>query len=158
MDLEAEKWDNVISRIQPIVEANKAALDADTIAWSEYVVGEALAGGKNRTAALDLFKKIVEGSNVSADWRGWGIYRATKTLSDLSAPAAALAYAEKGLNLDSTAAPLLYGLYASIAIGSHSPEHLRTQLEPVPRRQSRGPGGDPARHHRRGQRSHHQRA
>ena len=127
IDLDAGKWSDVISRLQPIEEANRAVLDPDTIAWADYLIASALAGQGKKDQARALFQKIVEAGNTDAGRRGWAVFQVATFLADAS-PAAALDYADKGLDLDSTAAPSLYGLYASTAIGGNFQDRLKDRL------------------------------
>ena len=74
--MDNDKWDDVLQRLQPLEAAHRAALDADTIAWSDYIIALALAGQNKKAEALALYKKIVENTDVAGGRRGWSIYQA----------------------------------------------------------------------------------
>lgn len=128
LDLSDEKWPEVIDRLRPIENANRAALDPDTIAWADYVIARALVGQKKNDEAQALFQKVAENSNVDSWRRGWAIYETAKLLVGTS-PAAALDYADKGLNLDRASDPTLYGFYASTAIKGNFADRLKDRLK-----------------------------
>ncbi len=127
LDFDNQKWTEVVSRLQPIVDANRAALDPGTIAWADYVRAGALLGQGKKDEARTLFQSIAENAAVGSGRRGWATYKTASILSE-TAPAAALDFADKGLGLDSSAAPLLYGLYGTIAINNGAADRLKDRL------------------------------
>jgi hypothetical protein len=127
LDLDDQKWTEVITRLPPIEDANRAALDPDTLGWADYVVASALAGEKKNDEAKALFQKVAENTAIDSGRRGWAVYRVAQFLADKS-PAAALDYADKGLQFDSSAAPDLYAFYASTAISNNLADPLKDRL------------------------------
>jgi tetratricopeptide (TPR) repeat protein len=127
LDLDDQKWTQVISRLQPIEDANRAVLDPDTLAWADYVIASALAGEEKKDEARALFQKIAENYDVDSGRRGWAVYRTAEFLADKS-PTAALDFADTGLHLDSAAEPSLYGFYASTAISNKLGDRLKDRL------------------------------
>ena len=127
LDLDDEKWPEVISRLQPAEDANRAVLDPDTLAWADYVIACALDGEKKKDEARALFQKIADNTDVDSGRRGWAIYRTAKFMVAQS-PAAALDYADKGLPLDSAAIPSLYAFYASTAASNKLDDRLKDRL------------------------------
>jgi TolA-binding protein len=127
LDLDDEKWADVISRLQAVEDANRAALDPDTIAWADYLIAGALSGQGKKDEARAAYQKIAENNSVGSWRRGWAIYRTAKFMADKS-PVAALDYADKGLGLDSEAGPSLYAFYATTAITNNLADRLKDRL------------------------------
>jgi len=128
LDLDNNKLDDVLQRLQPLEGAHRAALDADTVAWSDYIVALALAGQNKKAEALTLYKKIADNTDVADGRRAWSIYQAAHILADTTSPQAALDYMEKGLTLTGDAEPDLFGFYASTAIQNGAADHLKDHL------------------------------
>jgi transglutaminase-like putative cysteine protease len=127
LDLSDEKWEDTINHIRPVENANRAALDASTIAWADFLIAEALTGEKKDDQALALYRAMVDNVNVNPFRRGWATSNAAELIVKKS-PAAALDYAEKGLDLDSDSSPTLYAFYASTAISNHQEDRLKLRL------------------------------
>jgi hypothetical protein len=128
LDLDDQKWADALNRLQPIEDANRSALDPDTIAWADYVIASALLGEKKNDDALALFEKIAENTTADSGRRGWAVYRSAQLLADKS-PGVALDYADKGLQLDSSVTPTLYSFYASTAISHDLADRLKDRLK-----------------------------
>ena len=127
IDLDDQKWPDVIKRLQPVEDANRAVLDPDTLAWADYVIACALDGENKKDESRALFQKIAENNDVASGRRGWAIYRTARFMADQS-PMAALDYADKGLQLDSEAIPSLYAFYASTAVSNKLDDRLKDRL------------------------------
>ncbi|SDT97578.1 Transglutaminase-like superfamily protein [Verrucomicrobium sp. GAS474] len=128
LEYNVENWDGVLSRLKPALEANRAALDPTTIAWAEYLQATALLGLGKKEEALALFQGISENNTVSSGRRGWAIYKTATILADTASPKAALDYADKGLLLESDAAPSLYAFYALTALNQGDGPRLKDRL------------------------------
>jgi tetratricopeptide (TPR) repeat protein/transglutaminase-like putative cysteine protease len=131
LDLDNNKWDDVLQRLQPLEAAHRAALDADTIAWSDYIIALALAGQNKKAEALALYKKIADNTDVADGRRGWSIYQAARIMADTASTQAALEYTEKGLTLTGDAEPDLFGFYAATAIQNGGSDRLKDRLKKV---------------------------
>ena len=129
LDLDNNKWDDVLKRLQPLVAANRAALDADTIAWAEYLDGLALAGQGQKAEALAIYQKIADNTDVADARRAWAIDQAAEILATTDSPKAALDYADRGLKLNGDdAEPDLFGFYATTAIQNNAADRLKDRL------------------------------
>jgi hypothetical protein len=129
LDLDDNKWDATLDRLQPLEAANRAALDADTIAWADYIIALALQGKGKKAEALALFQKIADNTDVSDGRRAWSIDEAAGILTNTASPKAALDYADKGLTLNGgDAEPDLFGFYATTAIKDGAADRLKDRL------------------------------
>jgi hypothetical protein len=127
LDLDDGKPAGVAAKLQPIIDANRAVLDVDTIAWADYVIASALRDDGKKPEALVVFQKIAENASVGPGHRGWAIYESADLMADKT-PDAALAYLEKGFSFESDALPSIYGSYASIGVSNGHTDKVNEQL------------------------------
>ena len=128
MDLDDNKWDAVLTRLQPLAASNRATLDADTSAWADYIIALALAGQGKKAEALALYQKIAANTDVADGRRAWSIDQAANILVKSASPQTALDYADKGLTMSGDAEPDLFGFYASTAIQNGADDRLKDRL------------------------------
>ena len=127
LDLAAKKWEDVVSRLQSILAANRAALNPDMIGRANYYIASAQVGEGQKDQGCGLFQKIAGDAQVDNRTRSGAAYEAAELIAGKS-PGDALTFLDKYLDLDSTTAPSLYAFYAVTAVKSNNSDRLKQQL------------------------------